>query len=219
MRLKKPMLSSRDSAAPGPTSTSMPAARSRSKPWPATSGLGSAMAGHHPRHTAGGNQRIAARAGAALVGAGLQRHIGGGTPRTSWPRGRASRKAITSACGPPTAWVWPTVLPVRPVEAGALAGLCLLIQIRHLLLPLVRVMRSFESRGRRLASRPFWAQQVPTPPRGLRFSPQVGPELLGRLWFLRPRSAVRRAVRACFVYRTKAARPSGPKVRQHATRF
>ena len=32
MRLKKPMLSSRDAAAPGPISTSTPAARSRSKP-------------------------------------------------------------------------------------------------------------------------------------------------------------------------------------------
>jgi diaminohydroxyphosphoribosylaminopyrimidine deaminase/5-amino-6-(5-phosphoribosylamino)uracil reductase len=41
MRLKKPRLSSRDSAAPAPISTSMPAARRRSKPWPATSGLGS----------------------------------------------------------------------------------------------------------------------------------------------------------------------------------
>ncbi len=41
MRLKKPMLSSRDSAAPGPTATSTPAARRRARPWPATSGLGS----------------------------------------------------------------------------------------------------------------------------------------------------------------------------------
>src|SRR5574343_672371 len=41
MRLKKPRLSSRDCAAPWPTSTVTPAARSRAKPWPATRGLGS----------------------------------------------------------------------------------------------------------------------------------------------------------------------------------
>jgi hypothetical protein len=38
MRLKKPMFSSRDSRAPGPTSTEMPAARRRAKPCPATTG-------------------------------------------------------------------------------------------------------------------------------------------------------------------------------------
>ena len=47
MRLKKPMLSSREAMANGSegsnTSTSIPAARSRAKPCPDTSGLGSAM--------------------------------------------------------------------------------------------------------------------------------------------------------------------------------
>ncbi len=41
MRLRKPMVISRASAAPGPTATSTPAARSRAKPCPATWGFGS----------------------------------------------------------------------------------------------------------------------------------------------------------------------------------
>ena len=48
MRLKNPMFSSRDATASGSstasTCTCTPAARSRAKPWPPTSGLGSAMA-------------------------------------------------------------------------------------------------------------------------------------------------------------------------------
>jgi hypothetical protein len=58
MRLKKPMFSSRDSAAPGPTSTSTPAARRRAKPWPATSGFGSVS--EATTGDAGGDQRVAA---------------------------------------------------------------------------------------------------------------------------------------------------------------
>ena len=44
MRLKNPILSSREGSAPGPTSTCTPAACRRASPWPATSGLGSGRA-------------------------------------------------------------------------------------------------------------------------------------------------------------------------------
>ena len=54
--------------------------------------------GGHDLADAGAGQGVAAGAGAAVVGAGLQRHIGGGAV-TAWPRAAASRKAMISACG------------------------------------------------------------------------------------------------------------------------
>jgi hypothetical protein len=55
----------------------MPAARKRAKPRPATCGLGSGAIDHDLGNTCA-DQRVAARARAALVGAGLQRDPGGG---------------------------------------------------------------------------------------------------------------------------------------------
>ena len=75
----------------GPTSTSMPAARSRAKPWPATSGFGSRIAIDDPAD-AGRDQRVAARRRAAVVRAGLQRDVGGGAAHVvrRAPRRRAA---------------------------------------------------------------------------------------------------------------------------------
>jgi hypothetical protein len=92
------MLSSRAASAPGPTCTSMPAARAAAREALAChQRVGVFERGHHAGH-AGGDQCVAARAGAALVGTGFERHMGGRAP-SGFARAWASRKAITSACG------------------------------------------------------------------------------------------------------------------------
>ena len=109
MRLKNPMLSSKGFFAPGPP-----------RPQPCGSGRCKALSGYQ-RVGVGKrtttlrcqlqSKSVAAWARAALVGAGLQRHIGGG-PAQSFPEPRHRKQCMISACGPPPAGeAWPNISP------------------------------------------------------------------------------------------------------------
>ena len=109
MRLKKPMLSSRDAIAMGSsggkTTTSTPAARRRSKPCPATSGLGSVLVAT--------TRLIPAAINASQHGPVRPWWEQGSSvtyavaPTTEFPLAVASRNAMISAWKLPTRWVWP----------------------------------------------------------------------------------------------------------------
>ena len=74
MKCAKASLSSRASAAPVPTSTSMPASRSIVNPLPCYQRIGIGRSGNHASH-AGLDQRARARPGATIVAARLERDI------------------------------------------------------------------------------------------------------------------------------------------------
>ncbi len=77
-------------------------ARSMAWPFPLTRSSGIDHGGHHARNT-GVDQRLRARRRAAVMGAGFERHIGGGAAR----RSPASAIACGSACGRPPIAVTP----------------------------------------------------------------------------------------------------------------
>ncbi len=89
-RLKKPAFTSSASAASNPSSTTMPAARSRAMPGAVHPRVGIARGDHHARH-AGGDQGVGAGRGAAMVAAGLQRDVDGGAARRRAGHGECQR--------------------------------------------------------------------------------------------------------------------------------
>ena len=77
MRARKPRWASRGLRRPGaPFPPRMPAARSLARPLPFTSGIGILERGHDAAH-AGRDEGVGAGRRAAVVAAGLERHVGG----------------------------------------------------------------------------------------------------------------------------------------------